>query len=126
MRIKKSHHPSEYLKHRFRKTIKRMLRESRLNYINLICSSRDLNRKRFWSFFKIKRKISNVPLKVSVKSKENHNQRTYSNNNVDIANTFNEYFASIFTHDNHNDHNHEEHSFINPDIVLEDITLTDD
>ena len=127
MRIKKSHHPSEYLKHRFRelrKTIKRMLRESRLNYINLICASRDLNPKRFWSFFKIKRKISNVPLKVSVKSKENPNQRTYSNNNVDIANTFNAYFASIFTHDNHNDHNPEEHSFIDPDIVLEDITLT--
>ena len=104
-----------------------MLRESRLNYINLICASRDLNPKRFWSFFKIKRKISNVPLKVSVKSMENHNQRTYSNNNVDIANTFNEYFASIFTHDNHNYHNPEEHSFIDPDIiVLEDMTLTDD
>ena len=84
--------------------------------------STDQNPKRFWSFFKIKSKVSNIPLKVSVKSSEN--QRTYSNNNVDIANTFNEYFASNFTHDNNSDHNLGEHS--DPEIVLEDITLTND
>jgi hypothetical protein len=79
-----------------------MLRESRLDYINSICASLEHNPKRFWSFFKIKSKVSNIPLKVSVKYGENQNQRTYSNNNVDIANTFNEYFASIFTHDHDN------------------------
>ena len=70
----------------------------------------------------MKSKVSNVPLNVSVKSSEN--QKTYSNNNADIANTFNEYFASIFTHDNNSDHNLGEQS--DPKIVLEDITLTND
>ena len=91
--------------------------------INSICASCEPNPKRFWSFFKIKSKVSNIPLKVSVKSSEN--QRTYSNNNVDIANTFNEYFTSIFTHDNNSDHNLGENS--DPEIVSEDIiTLTND
>ncbi|CAB4039189.1 Hypothetical predicted protein, partial [Paramuricea clavata] len=124
-RIKRSCPPSEHLKHRFRelrRTIKRVLRESRLDYINSICASRKPNPKRFWSFLKIKSKVSDIPLKVSLKSSKN--QRKYSNNNVDIANTFNEYFASIFTHDNNSDHNLGEHS--DPEIVLEDITLTND
>jgi thiamine kinase-like enzyme len=71
-RIKRSCHPSEHLKHRFRelrRTIKRMLRESRLDYINSICASREPNPKRFWSFFKIKSKVSNIPLNL-VKIKE--------------------------------------------------------
>ena len=122
-RIKRSCHSSEHLKHRFRelrRTIKRMLRESRLDYINSICASCEPNPKRFWSFFKIKSKVSNIPLKDLVKSSENQNQRRYSNNNVDIANTFNEYFASIVTHHHNSDHDLGEHS--DPEIVWEDIT----
>ena len=46
--------------------------------------------------------------------------------NADIANCFNEYFASIFMHDNNNDHNLEEHSIADLDIVLKNITLTND
>ena len=110
-RIKRSCRPSEHLKNRFRelrRTIKRMLRESRFNYTNSICASRDHNPKRFWSYFKIMSKSSNTPSKLSVKSGEYQSQRTHFNNNVDIANCFNEYFASIFTHDNNNDHNLEE------------------
>ena len=52
--------------------------------------------------------------------------RICSNNNVDIENCFNEYFASIFTHDNNDDRNLEEHSIVDPDVVLENITLTND
>ena len=102
-----------------------MLRESRFNYTNScnICASRDHNPKRFWSYFKIMSKSSNTPSKLSVKSGECQSQRTYFNNNVDIANCFNEYFASIFTHDNNNDHNLEERR---SDLVLENITLTND
>ena len=67
-------------------------------------------------------KSSNTPLKVSVKSGENQDQRTYFINNVVIANSFNEYFASIFTHDSNGDHNLEEHSIADLDIVLENNT----
>jgi hypothetical protein len=106
-RIKRSRHQSEHLKQKISRashyTIKRMLRTwSCLDYINSVCASREHNPKRFWSFFKIKSKVSNVPLKVSVKSSENQNQRTYSNNNIHIANNFNEY-------DNNSDHNPGEH-----------------
>ena len=37
-----------------------------------------------------------------------------------------EYFISIFTYDNNDDHNLEEHSIAEPDIVLENITMTND
>ena len=127
MRIKRSCHPSEQLKHRFRElrtTIKRMLRESRLEYINSTCASREHNPKRFWSFFKIKSKVSNIPLEVSIKAGKNEYERAYAKNNAEVANTFNEYFASIFTHDDDSDLITEEHS--EPDIILEDITLTND
>ncbi|XP_028419259.1 uncharacterized protein LOC114545074, partial [Dendronephthya gigantea] len=123
--IKRSCHPSDHIKKSFRElrtTIKRMLRDGRLDYINSICSSREYNPKRFWSFFKIKSKVSNIPLKVSVKTGEN--QRMYFDNNAEIANTFNEYFASIFTSDTANDFNPEQHP--EPDNILEDITLTND
>ena len=103
-----------------------MLRESRLNYINSICASRDHNPNRFWSYFKIVSKSSNTPSKVSAKSGINKSQRICFNNNVDIANCFNQYFASIFTHDSNNDLYLQKHSIVDPDIVLENITLTND
>ena len=50
-------------------------------------------------------------------------ERTSANNAVEIANTFNMYFASIFTHDSNIDHQRQqEHT--ETDIILEDITLT--
>ena len=128
-RMERSCRPSEHFKNRFqelRRTIRRMLRERRLNYINSICASRDHNPKRFWSYFKIVSKSSNTTSKVSLKSGINKSQRMCFNNNVDIANCFNEYFASIFTHDNNDDHNLKEHLIVDPDIVLENITLTND
>ena len=104
--------------------LKRMLRESSLNYINSICASRNHNPNHFWSYFKIVSKSSNTPSKVLSKSGISQSQRICFKNNVSIANCFNEYFASIFTHDNNDDHNLEEHSIANPDIVLENTVLS--
>jgi hypothetical protein len=92
MKIKRSSSPSEYLKNKFKSlcsTIKKMLRDSCLKYMNTICASCDHNPKRFWSFFKTKSKVSNIPGKVSMK--ENDNERLHADNNTDIANMFNEY-----------------------------------
>jgi hypothetical protein len=75
--------------------------ESRLKYINSNCSSRGQNPKRFWKFFKTKTKVSNIQEKVSMKVNNMH-WKKFANNAVEIANTFNTYFASIFTHDNKN------------------------
>ena len=123
--MKRSRLPSQNLKDKFRdirRKIKQMLRESRLNYINSICSVREQNPKRFWSFFKTKTKVSNIPDKVSMKV--SNTERTSANNDVEIANTFNTYFASIFTHDSDTDHQQENHS--KTDIILDEITLTND
>ena len=80
-----------------RSRIKRMLRDNRLEYMNRICASQENNPKRFWSYFKLKSKASNVPGKVSMKIIET--ERTYFDGNTDIVNAFNKYFASIFTKD---------------------------
>ena len=56
--------------------------------------------------------------------KVSNTERTSSNNDVEIANTFNTYFASIFTHDSDTDHQQENHS--KTDIIMDEITLTND
>ena len=56
--------------------------------------------------------------------KVSNTERTSSNNEVEIANTFNTYFTSIFTHDSDTDHQQENHS--KSDIILDEITLTND
>ena len=56
--------------------------------------------------------------------KVSYTERTSSNNDVEIANTFNTYFASIFTHDSYTDHLQKNHS--KTDILLDEITLTND
>ena len=91
-----------------RSKVKRMLRESRLEYLNKICDNRDQNPKRFCSFFKSKAKYSNIPGKVS--TKVNDNERKYADNTTDIANMFNHYFASIFTCDSHGSTDHQDRS----------------
>ena len=126
MRIKRSSSPSDYLRLRnqfksLRSTIKRMLRDSRLEYMNKICANRDYNPKRFWSFFKTRSKVSNIPGKVS--TKVNDSERMHANSNTDIANMFNEYFVSIFSSDSdvafeHRDRLH--------NVEFEDITLSEE
>jgi hypothetical protein len=54
--------------------------------------------------------------------KVSNTERTSAHNAVEIANTFNTYFASIFTHDSDTDDQQQEHTAT--DIILEDITLT--
>ena len=76
-----------------------MLPDSRAEYLNKICANRYNNPKRFWSFFKLKSKVSNIPGKVSVKV--NDNKRINADTNICIANMFNEYFASNFNTDSH-------------------------
>ena len=80
-----------------RVTIKKMLRESRTNYVNSICDDHGNNPKRFWSLFKLKSKSCNVPEKVSMRAKGN--SRKYAKTPTDVANLFNNYFTSIFTTD---------------------------
>ena len=74
-----------------------MLRDNRLEYVNRICASQETNPKRFWPYFKLKSKASNVPGKVSMRI--NETERTYFDGNTDIVNAFNKYFAAIFTKD---------------------------
>ena len=86
----------EKFKH-LRATIKKMLRESRTNYVNSICDDHGNNPKRFWSLFKLKSKSCNVPEKVSMRAEGN--SRKYAETPIDVANLFNNYFTSIFTTD---------------------------
>ena len=124
-RIKTSCSPSKHLLDKFRELrtqIKLMLRESRLEYINSICLSRCHNPKRFWSFFKIKSKVSNIPEKVSTKASDG--KRINADNNVEIAESFNKYFVSIFSSDSTTVGHHQQNS--QSAITLEEITLTND
>ena len=93
-----------------------------LNYLNTICSSRAKNPKRFWSFFKTKTKASNIPNNVS--KKVSNTERTFANNDVDIANIFNTYFAFIFTQDSDEDYQQQKH--LDADIILDEITLSNE
>ena len=117
MRIKRSSSPSNYLRNKFkhlRSTVKKMLRDGRLKYMNKICTDRDYNPKRFWS------QISNIPAKVS--TKVNESERMYANNTNDIANMFNEYFVSIFSSDSvvASKHRDQEHNIEFENIILEE------
>ena len=99
-KIKISGFPSNHLKTKFkclRAKIKHMLRDSCVEYLNRICASHYNNPKWFWSFFKLKSKVSITPRKVSAKSKDC--ERISADTNTDIANIFNDYFASIFNTD---------------------------
>ncbi len=125
-RIKKSPSPSKHLINNFKdlhSKIKRMLCNNRLDYMNSICASHQNNQKRFWSFFKLKSKISNVPGKVSMKIGET--ETVYVDEKTDIANMFNQYFASIFTKD-------QDGSFEQKDIshniipIIDNVTLSEE
>ena len=124
-RIKRNGSPSEYLRNKFknlRSKVKRMLRESRPEYLNKICHNRDQNPKRFWSFFKSKANYSNILGKVS--TKVNDNERKYADNTTDIANMFNHYFASIFTCDSYGSTDHQDRS--HNVITIDNITLSEE
>ena len=115
---------------RLRANIKRVFRESRKEYINSICTSREHNPKRFWSFFKLKSKVSHIPGKVSRQLNEGEGKRrSYAENSIDIANAFNEYFASIFTQDTDNletKHYQDEYDHLETNGMLTDIELSED
>ena len=99
-RIKRSGSPSDHVKTEFkclRAKIKHMLRDSRVEYRIRICACHYYNSKRFWSFFKLKSKVSITPRKVS--AKVNDSERINADANTGIANMFNEYFAFIVNTD---------------------------
>ena len=124
-RIKRSSSPSDYVKIKYknlRAKIKHMLRDSRVEYLNKICANRYNNPKRFWSFFKLKSKVSNIPGKVSVKL--NDSERINADTNIGIANMFNEYFASIFNTDYHSFSENRVQPY--NDITIDDITLSEE
>ncbi len=97
-----------------------MLRDNLLKYMNTICVSHDHNPKRFWSFFKKKSKVSNIPGNVLIK---NDHERIHADNNTDIANMFNDYFASIITSDSGSNSDHQDYSH---DITIDNITLLEE
>ena len=97
-----------------------MLRESRENYISTICSLPFQNPKRFWSFFRTKTKTLTIPNIVYMKL--NATERQSADNDVDIANTFNTYFALVFTHNS--DIQHFGQQFTETNFVLDDITTS--
>ena len=105
-KIKRSSSPSEHRKKGFEIYVQisnACCVKAARNTFNSICTSREHNPKRFWSFFKLKSKVSHIPGKVSRRLNEGEGKRrSYAENSIDIANTFNEYFASIFTQDTDN------------------------
>ena len=56
--------------------------------------------------------------------KENDNERLHGDNNTDIANMFNEYFASIFTSDS--DSNSERQDYHSQVITIDNIALSEE
>ena len=101
-----------------------MLRDSRAEYLNTICACRYINPKRYWSFFKLKSKVSITPGKVSVKV--NENERINADTNTGIANMFNEYFASIFNNESGSISDHRSQAQPHNDTATEDITLIEE
>ncbi|XP_028406787.1 uncharacterized protein LOC114529229 [Dendronephthya gigantea] len=125
MKIKKSCFPSDHLKTKSKSlhtTIKQMLRDNRLEYLNSICASRNYNPKHFWSFFKLKSKVRNIPGKVSTKI--NERERKHVDSYSDIANMFNEYFASVLTPQFVSDIL-EHRGYTYNTITMQDITLSE-
>jgi hypothetical protein len=55
--------------------------------------------------------------------KENDNERLHADNNTDIANMFNEYFASIFTSDSDSNSERQDHSQV---ITIDNIVLSEE
>ena len=91
--------------------------------MNRICASQENNPKRFWSYFKLKSKASNVAGNVSIKIIET--ERTYFDGNTDIVNAFNKYFASIFSKDE--DSSVEEDDLSQDDVcVIDNVTLLEE
>ncbi len=80
------------------------------------------NPKRFWSYFKLQSKASTIPHKVS--RLVNDSERIYADSNTEIANMFNEYFASIFTSDSTNASEHANQSY--NAIILKNVTLSEE
>jgi hypothetical protein len=108
-----------------------MLRDSRSKYINSVCADRQNNPKRFWSLFKLKSNVSNVPEKVSMAKSDG--ARTSAESPEDIASIFNSYFTSIFTRDEPNTEADSRTNDVATDhenstntTLLDDITLTPD
>ena len=93
-----------------------MLRDNRLEYMNKIFAPHESNPKRFWSYLKLKSRVSNVPGKVSTKISES--ERIYVDGNTNIAKAFNKYFASIFMKD-------QDGSFEQDDLLQDDVRIID-
>ena len=107
-KLKKSKTPKHHLAAKvkeLRSAIKKMLRDSRSKYINSVCADRNNNPKRFWSLFKLKSNVSNVPEKVSMARSDG--VRTSVESPEAIATMFNSFFTSIFTKDQPNTETYE-------------------
>ena len=107
-----------------------MLRDSRSKYINSVCADRNNNPKRFWSLFKLKSNVSNVPEKVSMARSDG--VRTSAESPEAIATIFNSYSTSIFTKDQPNTETYElytngaDHDETTTTSLLDDTVLAPD
>ena len=124
-KMKKS--PTNYLKEKFkalRSKIKHMLRERRNEFFGSLESKKNTNPKRFWSILKQNSKSHNLPNLVSapaatsatVESDTQSSSRPTAENPQEIANLFNQYFASVFTTDDRRDDDDLDHKTDPPNM----------
>ena len=107
LKLSPSSHLREKLKKNLRTTVKRMLRNSRDEFLGSVESYLNTNLKRFWSILKLNSKSHTIPDRVSTPISASAfadpgNRtplRSSAENPREIANLFNSYFASIFAHD---------------------------
>ena len=110
IRQKQKLSPSSHLREKLKnllKTVKRMLRNSRDEFLGSVESNVNTNPKRFWSILKLNCKSHTIPDQVSTPisasaSADPSNRtslRSSDKNPWEIANLFNSYFAPVFAHD---------------------------
>ena len=108
VRRKLKHSSSTYLSAKFkqlRSMVKRMISDSRARFFESLEQDIKANPKRFWSIFKLGNKASSVPEQMSVPSSSKNTAtgvtsvRKVVSSSVDIAEAFNQHFASVFSGD---------------------------
>ena len=108
VRRKLKHSSSTYLSAKFkqlRSMVKRMISDSRARFFESLEQDIKANPKRFWSVFKLGNKASRVPEQMSVPSSSKNTAtgvtsvRKVVSSSVDIAEAFNQHFASVVSGD---------------------------
>ncbi|CAB4001257.1 Hypothetical predicted protein [Paramuricea clavata] len=81
---------------KFRRTSKRLIKESREKFFGSLSGALPSNPKLFWSFFETTTKSSRIPQQVSVATGNKDSPRLDCTNQKQAAEMFNDYFHSVF------------------------------